>query len=795
MKKNYCFWCLIFILSNTSLTHAQLTTEINPQLVNKVWSAKWIQHTYNNDQFGVYHFRKSFSLKAIPNKFIIHISADNRYWLFVNGKRICTGSSKGDLKHWQFESLDLAPYLSLGKNTLAIAVWNFGEFRPASQFTAGTGLVVQGNSELEQVANTDTTWLVCENTAYTPVFENHKYIGAREIFFGPRSIPKWEMPQADERNFKKAILADNAVPISVDVDSKRKLIQRIIPLPEEKEERFANIRNKEENNIKDDFIKGIGAQSFGPWANNSILIDLEHLTTAYPEIKVSGGKGARITLTYMEAPFINVKQEYKGNRSEVKGKIIDGVSDVFYPNGDTDFVYRPLTYRTFRYIEIKLDNYQDQLVIKDFKTKFTAYPFEEKASFKSNDKSLADIWRVAWRTARLCAYDTYMDCPYYEQFQYIGDTRIQALVSLYMSGDDRLMRNAIQQFYNSQNSEGLTQSRYPNWQNQIIPPFSLFWVLMIHDHWLHKGDAAFAKQFSKGIENVLAWHISRIDSKTGMLGVLEHWNFVDWPKDWPWLGIDQISGVPKGTEKGNTSIHTLQLVMVLQKSADLFKDLGYSIKAKEYLSIANHLKTNTYKNCWDENKNLLADHIDKSNFSQHANVLATITELSPKINYKELMNKTVKDTNLVQCTVYWRFYLNQAMKKAGLGNQYIEMLTPWHNMLSLGLTTFAEKPEPSRSDCHGWSASPNYDLLATVLGVNPASAGFKTVNISPNLGELTFAEGTIPHPNGNISVKLKKTNLDGIDAEISLPKDISGVFVWKGEKVKLNGGNQIIKIK
>lgn len=793
MKSLKYFSFVFFSIASISTNQAQFTTEINPQLSAKVWNAKWIQHPINNDQFGVYHFRKSFDLKTVPPKFIVHISADNRYWLFVNGKRICTGSAKGDVQHWQFESLDLAPYLSAGKNTFAIAVWNFGEFRSASQFTAGTGLVVQGNGEQERIVDTDNTWLVCENTAYTPVFENHKYIGGREIFFGPRYTPNWEQLTADESNYSKAKIVDIAAPMAVSSAAKRKLVQRTIPLPVMREERFASIRNKEENGIKEDFIKGTGAQFFGEWANNSILVDLGHLTTAFPEIKVSGGKGSRVTLTYMEAPFINVKQEYKGNRNEVEGKIIDGVSDVFYPNGDTAFVYRPLGYRTFRYVEIKLDNYHNPLTIEDFKTFFTAYPFEENASFKSNDKTLDTIWDVSWRTARLCAYDTYMDCPYYEQFQYIGDTRIQTLVSLYVSGDDRLMKNAIEQFYNSRTEDGITQSRYPSWEKQIIPPFSLFWIMMIHDHWMHKGDANFVKQYMKGIDDVIAWHTAKIDSKTGMLGILPHWNFVDWPKEWPWLGADAISGVPKGTDKGNTSIHTLQLVMTLQKVAELYTNLGNSAKAKEYLAVANNLKINTYKRCWDENKKLLADHIDKTDFSQHANVLATLTELSPKINYQELMNRTVADTVIVQCTVYWRFYLNQAMKKAGLGNRYVEMLTPWRDMLALGLTTFAEKPEPSRSDCHGWSASPNYDLLATVLGITPVSSGFKTVQIAPNLGKLSFAEGKMPHPNGTIAVNLTKVGSAGVNAEISLPKNTTGVFVWNGEKIVLHEGKQTVK--
>ena len=107
---------------------------------------------------------------------------------------------------------------------------------------------------------------------------------------------------------------------------------------------------------------------------------------------------------------------------------------------------------------------------------FTAYPFEERASFKSNDADLDKIWQISWRTARLDAHETYMDTPYYEQLQYVGDTRIQALISYSVAGDDRLARQALEAFNLSRIPEGITRSRYPSSLPQNIPTFSLLWI-------------------------------------------------------------------------------------------------------------------------------------------------------------------------------------------------------------------------------------------------------------------------------------------------------------------------------
>ena len=125
---------------------------------------------------------------------------------------------------------------------------------------------------------------------------------------------------------------------------------------------------------------------------------------------------------------------------------------------------------------------------------YTGYPFKLNANFTSSDTSLNKILEVGWRTARLDAQETYTDCPYYEQLQYVGDTRIQAMVSLYNSGDDRLMRNAIEDIANSMLAEGITESRYPHNIHQEIPTFSLIWISMLHDYYMYRSDTNFIKE-------------------------------------------------------------------------------------------------------------------------------------------------------------------------------------------------------------------------------------------------------------------------------------------------------------
>jgi len=155
--------------------------------------------------------------------------------------------------------------------------------------------------------------------------------------------------------------------------------------------------------------------------------------------------------------------------------------------------------------------------------------------------------------------------------------------------------------------------------------------------------------------------------------------------------------------------------------------------------------------------------------------------------------KLDSDPSLTQATFYYRFYLFRALKKVGLAERYTSMLQPWKDMIAIGLTTFAETPEPTRSDCHAWSSSPLYDFLATVCGVEPASPGFKTVKIEPHPGTLKNIKGKIPHPAGDILVELEQT-ASGIQGKVTLPAGLPGKFVWRGKEIGLGEGENKILI-
>jgi hypothetical protein len=247
-------------------------------------------------------------------------------------------------------------------------------------------------------------------------------------------------------------------------------------------------------------------------------------------------------------------------------------------------MYSPLHYRTFRYVRVDIETKDEPLTIYKLDSQYTGYPFEERTRFISGDPGLQKIWDVGWRTAKLCAVDTYFDCPYYEQLQYVGDTRIQALISMYVSGDDRLVKKAIDDIAHSFFSLGLTQSRYPSRNLQVIPIFSLWWVCMVYDHFMLRKEDAFTQTKLNGVENVLRWYEEKMALKGGMLGPLSWWQFVDW--NWPWVDSIRVGGVPPGASKGGSSIITLQYAYTLARAAELINAYGWRTVSVRYEQMA-----------------------------------------------------------------------------------------------------------------------------------------------------------------------------------------------------------------
>jgi hypothetical protein len=811
----------LIVLASPSYAATSATgLPISDAVLQRQWTGAWIACPGAPERDpGVYRFRKVFELPAVPPRFVVHVSADQRFILRVNGQRVGIGPSRGDILFWRFQTFDLAPFLKPGRNLLSAVVWNFGTQAPAAQITDRTGFVVQGDGDAAVAASTDASWECAVEPGHQPWPEGLKplkegdpqylvvgpgeRLDAAQYDWAAEAMPE---PGAPGGRYAPAVVSAIASPRSIAeapgyalTPDGRLLVPDELPPMEYRPVPAGRVVKAE----------GVSAGAFpegGPAVvplrtKASFLVDRRELVTAYPELWFSGGRGSRIVIGYQEALLEPGKPWRKGHRDAFEGKRFAGYQDEVLPDGGSGRSFHPLWWRTWRYMKIDVETKDEPLALDRLAVHFTAYPFEERARFDAGDATLGRLWEVGWRTARACAHETYVDCPYYEQLQYVGDTRIQALISYTVAGDDRLARQAIDAFDRSRRSEGITFSRYPSAPQQFIPPFSLLWVGMVHDYWTWRDDPAFVRRQLAGTRTVLDWFTERL-RPDGLLGRLPWWNFLDWCDDF-------AEGVPPQDAEGGSVPLSLQLALALREAADLEQALGEPERAARHRQRADAIVEGARRLAWDDGRGLLADTPARKRFSQQTNILALLAGATPAGQAKPLLDRilamprpSIQDAGrkgtgfegVARASVYFRFYLSRVLEALGEGERYLPELEPWREMLDVGLSTFAEIPSAgTRSDCHAWSAHPNYDLLRIVAGVKPGAPGFRTVRVEPHLGTLDRLDATMPHPSGDISVSYRREGT-ALTAKVTLPPGLAGEFAWRGTTRALQPGEQSFRI-
>ena len=513
------------------------TAPIDP--THREWHAAWVTHpTAPLREPLVLHFRHSLELDAVPSAYPVRVSADNRFILFVNGQRVGDGPARGDLEHWRYEWFDLSPYLHTGRNLITATVWNWGIYAPIAQMSDRTAFLLESEATGSTSISTPTGWEVEIESGHVPLnrstvtFRTYMAAGPGEEIDAAKYDWDWNSPDSASGNWVPVASpmrdsihgsVNRARSADASGDNNWGLIPDTLPHMAYSPESAGTIVRLDADAAEKPGLPGFPDAPATVPANTHlhILLDRKTLTTAYPILTVSSGKGARIWLTYSEALYD--KDLHKGDRNAVGDRKALGLRDLFLPDGGSHRVFESLWWRTWRYLDLDIETGNQPLKLDSLTAAFTAYPFLDKATFESSDPDLAKIWEISWRTARMDAHETYMDTPYYEQLQYVGDTRIQALISYAVTGDDRLARQAIEAFDNSRLPQGITLSRYPSSLAQKIPTFSLLWIGMVHDNWMYRPDPALDRKSLVGTRAVLNW-FANYQQPDGLLKELPWWS-------------------------------------------------------------------------------------------------------------------------------------------------------------------------------------------------------------------------------------------------------------------------------
>jgi len=766
------------------------------------FSASWISaNGIALKEHNVIHLRKTFELKTVPDSFMVKISADNQYRLFVNGTYVCKGPGRSDLEHWYYQTINLADFLTPGKNVLAAEVVNFGPTRGFSQLSHLTAFLMEGETANEQIVNTGNNgWKAINNPAYFPkevrwqqridITQGLYVANPTDSIVGAVYLWGWQNPGFDDSNWEAAKYLDISAYRYNNVSGifypdGWLLYKRPIKNRTERREDFPVIYNWDGlttiQSIKDFTIP----------ANKkiSILIDNKVMSLGFPEMVLTGGKGSHVKVSYAETLF-HSDRIGKDDRSKIEGNQLIGYADIFMPDGGENRLFRPNWFRSFRYIQIDVETGNQPLKIVDYYNQKSEYPIKLKASFKTDNDFLNSLMEPGWRTASLCAQDLLISDAYYEQMQYIGDAQIHGEALQYFSGNDDLTRQMLMQADWSKIPEGLTHACYPDGFNLTIPIYSLAWIDIIYDHMMWAGDKDFTSQFDIGIYTVLEWFNKKIE-ENGLTGPIDWWAYADWCVDWK-------SGVPPGGLEGNSTLFTLHYSYTLKRAAKIYRFIGKTHLAENYEKQAAKLIESVNQLCFNNKRGLYSDTPEMKYYSQHTNIFAVLAGAVEGEEARRILTKIWDENDLSEIGLYFHHYLFEAFKMAGMGNEFQNHLAGWKEMMDNNLSTFTEVAltgtRTQRSDCHPWSCTPNINFFRTICGIQPVKPGFSKIKIAPTPGELKVINAKFTHPKGEIKLNLRFDN-SKVEGEITIPKNIDAEFLWKGKLQKLQPGENKVSFQ
>jgi alpha-L-rhamnosidase len=753
------------------------------------WPARWLTPPVGWETPLVLAFRLVLdSPVALAAR--LHVSADERYELWCDGERVGGGPERGDEWHWAFESWDLR--LAPGRHVLTARVWAFGRLAPWAQRSLGAGFLCAAEGDhAVRFATGQAPWQVRRLDGWS--FADPSAAAGTGVGTGPSEQwdsaawwdpadaagdPAWVEPKAGEpgNNGDHVLL------------SPRRLLEPARLAPQAEAPLTGLVVAAADGQAGSACWTGPGsdagwsallagqALTIPAGGRRRVLIDLGTYACGRPLVQAAGQ--GRITLAVGEALSAEGR---KGGRDAIAGKRLAVEADALVVARPCR--WQPLWWRAGRWLEVVAEAGAAPLRLEALGFTTTGYPWAVTGGSLGSDAGTAAIHAACERTWRACAHETFMDCPHYEQLMYVGDTRVQALLSYVLSADDALPRKALALFDSGRAvGRGLVPDAYPAGCSKLIPPFALWWVAMVHDHAWWRGGATAAHL--PGVRAVC----QRFRGECGADGLWRssaHWNYLDWCGGW-------THGVPPGGDEGgiNASFNW-QLVHALGQWAEL-EDAGGE---PEQAALARRWRAETLAGlrarCWDAARGAFAEQPGGAVFSEHAQALAL---LSGALDDGERAGVGAALTGgaLVAASCYFSHYLFDALAALERSDLLLARLEAWKASLALGLRTTPEGfGGEIRSDCHAWSAHPLYHHLATLLGVRPAAAGFARVRIAPRPGPLERIEGRVAHPRGTIHVLVERRGA-GITATVDLPAGLSGELVWAGRSLPLVAGRQVV---
>ena len=685
------------------------------------WQAKWIWDKDSISKENVWMcFYKAVNLDTVPEKLIADISADSKYWLYINGETVVfEGSVKrgADENSGYYDSVDIAPYLKEGENSICALVWYWDDETSYSYNGSGQGgFIFEAVCENVTVIS-DKSWKAKRNSAYvdSALYPPNYRLPEYSIYYDARKeFGDWINGECDFSVW------ENATEYAVGGEGAYgKLYPRGIPfLKDYGLNDYENSKDYENYTVSK--ITG-----------EEITVDIPYNAQLTPYLKIVAPAGKKIRIT-------------------TENTLIGAVSTTYITKeGEQEF--EALGWFNGEHITYKIPK---GVTVVSLKYRETGYDSAFSGDFKCDDEFLNSLWQKSLRTLYVTMRDSFMDCPDRERAQWWGDVTIEMFMTMYSmdSNSYLLYQKGTQAMLSHVDESKVLQTVVPISGDYFeLPVQQLAGIVGFLTYYEYTGDKAFLESvYDASLDYLKLWEIGENNLVVHRAG---SWDWADW-----------------GSKADMTAIENAWVYYALSATEEMAMILGRNGDLA-FIAERKAVIAEGYKALWTEN-GFKSKDVRKPD--DRANALAVLAGLAEEEQYGVITNvlRTTKNSS-----PYMEYYVLEALCKMGEYEAAKDRIKDrYEGMMGEDYSTLWEFWDSWRgTKNHAWSGGPLVIMSKYFAGIEPVEAGYEKVKIEPQYHLSDAMSCTVPSVKGLITMEYEKTS-DGYEVNVIIPQDMEAVL-------------------
>ena len=436
-------------------------------------------------------FRKRFFCEKTAEKATLFLSADDYYKLYINGVFVAQGPTPSYHFQYNYNTLDVTPYLRRGENVIALhtlyhgvinRVWQSGDNRH--------GLILDLDVDGKCVLSSDKSFKVAYHTAYRElgVYGNSS-TGFLEEYDSRAPEVGFERPDFDDSGWV-----------------------------------FAKISKVSDHVLRPQSTKALVFESISPVLTerrgDTLFVDFGSNYAGHLCLRAKGKSGDTVTIRMGQELWEDGSVRYQLRAT--------CVYEDTWILGDGESILDPFDYKAFRYAELILPEDCELLEISLFARH---YPFSLSVSLREDyatSPDLTRIWELCVHTQEYGVQEAILDCMDREKGFYLGDGCYTALTHMLLTGDDSIVRMLIDDAFSTAFlTETLMACMNCSFMQEVAE-YPLMMVKLILWHYRLTEDKEYLSVNYPKVVRLLNGYRHDYE-RAGLLGNLDKWCVVEWP--------------------------------------------------------------------------------------------------------------------------------------------------------------------------------------------------------------------------------------------------------------------------